>query len=83
MTNWQVTAKTIYCDAVDDEVTILIYKDLSTRCTGCQKYDHPDEITRLLIKRKNKVSKRPLKCEGLQCPRVSAYKQKILAEETK
>ena len=30
-------APTRYCDAVDDEVTILVYKDWSTRCTGYQK----------------------------------------------
>ena len=26
---WQITAKTIYCDAVGDEVTILVHKDWS------------------------------------------------------
>ena len=26
MVNWQVTATTIYCDAVDDEITLLVYK---------------------------------------------------------
>jgi hypothetical protein len=82
MTNWQVTAKTIYCDAVDDEVTILIYKDLSSRCTGCQKYDHPNQITQRLVKQKRRGSKRSFKCEGQQCPRVTSYKQKILAEES-
>jgi hypothetical protein len=81
MTNWQVTAKTIYCDAVDDEVTILIYKDLTARCTGCQKYERPDQITQGLIRQKSKNSKRPPRCEGEQCPRVTAYKQKIRAEE--
>ena len=25
--NWQVTAITIYCDAVDDEVTIMVYNE--------------------------------------------------------
>ncbi|MCJ7791782.1 MAG: hypothetical protein MUP49_05195 [Dehalococcoidia bacterium] len=36
--DWQVTATTIYCDAVDDDVTILVYKDWSTKCTGYKKY---------------------------------------------
>jgi len=35
---WQVTATAIYCDAVDDEVTILVYKDWSTERTGYKKY---------------------------------------------
>ena len=34
MVDWQVTATTIYCDAVDDDVTLLVYKDGSAKCTG-------------------------------------------------
>jgi hypothetical protein len=29
--DWQITATTIYCDAVDDDVTIIVYKDWSTK----------------------------------------------------
>jgi hypothetical protein len=32
--DWQLTATAIYCDAVDDDVTIIVYKDWSTKCTG-------------------------------------------------
>ena len=83
MTDWQITAKTIFCDAVDDEVTLLVYKNGSTLCTGCKKYVEPNTITLGIIKEKTKRSKRPLKCEGEQYPRVTQYKEKILAEETK
>jgi hypothetical protein len=38
MVNWQVTATTVFCDAVDDEVTIIVYKDWSVKCTGHEKY---------------------------------------------
>lgn len=82
MTNWQVTAKTIYCDAVDDEVTVLIYRDFSVRCTGCQKYQSPDQLTRQSIKARQRKSGRRIACEGEGCPRVTAYKDKIQAEET-
>lgn len=34
MVNWQITAKTIYCDIVRDEVTIMVKKDWSVQCTG-------------------------------------------------
>lgn len=34
MVDWRVTATTIYGDAVDDDVTVLVYEDWSTRCTG-------------------------------------------------
>jgi hypothetical protein len=83
MVGWQITAKTIYCDAVDDEVTLLIYKDGTTRCTGCKKYDEPNDITRRLIKDKIKKLKRPIQCAGEDCFRVNEYKNKILAEEIK
>jgi hypothetical protein len=83
MVGWQVTAKTIYCDAVDDEVTLLIYKDLTARCTGCKKYSEPDDITRKMVKQKIKQLKRPIKCGGEDCIRVMEYKEKILTEEMK
>jgi hypothetical protein len=79
---WQVTAKTIYCDAVDDEVTIMVYKDFSVRCTGFKKYSQPNDITLRILKKKTRLLKKPLKCEGEQCLRVTSYKEKILAEET-
>ena len=43
MVNWQITATTIYCDAVDDEVTLLVYTDRSVRCTGYKKYGEPSQ----------------------------------------
>ncbi len=81
MIHWQVTAKTIYCEAVDDEVTLLVYKDKSTRCTGRNKYTAPNSLTRQIIREKTKKLKRPIKCELDQCLRIAQYKEKILAEE--
>ncbi len=81
MPGWQVTAKTIYCEAVEDEVTVLVYQNGSTRCTGYGKYTEPNDVTRKILMAKNKNLKRSLKCEGEQCPRVTQYKEQILAEE--
>ena len=83
MTDWKITAKTIYCDAVDDEVTIIVHKDGPVSCTGCRKYDQPNSITLRMVREKTRRLKRPPKCEGEQCPRITQYKEKILAEETK
>ena len=41
MVDWKVTATTIHCDAVGDEVTILVYKDGSVKCIGYDKYGKP------------------------------------------
>jgi hypothetical protein len=38
VTERRLTAKTIYCDAVDDDATIIVYKDWRTKCTGYDKY---------------------------------------------
>jgi hypothetical protein len=83
MTGWQTTAKTIYCDAVDDEVTILVMKDSSFRCTGRKKYTNLNYATHNIIKEKGRKSKKLIKCQGDDCPRVIEYRDKIIAEEAK
>ncbi len=81
MVNWQVTATTIYCDAVDDDVTIMVYRDGSVICTGHQKYNQSSpEITKLMNK-KSKSLERKLECEGLECTRITQYKNKLFNEE--
>lgn len=81
MVNWQVTATTIYCDAVDDEVTVLVYQDFSTKCTGYTKYSEPaKEITNLLRKKSKQLGRR-LECEGPECHRVIQYKEKLVTDE--
>ena len=86
MVDWQVTAKTIYCDSVDDEVTILVYKDWSANCTGFDKYhpeSNPGKETIKLLKRKSQQLKRELGCQGLGCQRVVGYQSKLRGEEAK
>jgi len=83
MVNWQVTATTIYCNSVDEEVTLLVYKDWSIKCTGYKKYGEPSKEILNLLKKRGKKSKRRLECAGPECPRVTQYKEKLFAEETK
>jgi hypothetical protein len=82
MVDWQVTATTIYCDAVDDEVTIIVYKDWSTRCTGYGKYvENLDKETAKMLKRKAKGLGRNLRCEGpLDC-RASVYRDSLVTQD--
>lgn len=83
MVDWQVTATTIHCDAVDDDVTIMVYKDWSTRCTGYKKYvDSLNKETAKMLKRKAKRLGRNLKCEGPLDYRVTDYRS-ILVEQDK
>ncbi len=81
MPDWQITAKTVYCESVDDEVTWLVFQNGSTHCTGCKKYGHPNAITRRVIRMKTRRLQRPIQCAGENCSRVALYQQQILAEE--
>jgi len=79
MVDWQVTATTIYCDAVDDEVTLMVYKDWSTKCTSYSKYNGSNNGGSSSPK-KGRL-KRQVECEGPECWRVTQYKEKLSAEE--
>jgi len=83
MASWKITATTIYCDAVDDEVTALVYKDFSTKCTGYQKYFKPTREVANLLKKKSKRLGHKLACQGLECHRVTKYQKKLISEEDK
>jgi hypothetical protein len=82
MIDWQITAKTIYCEAVDDEVTLMVYRDRPARCTGCKKYAGTDSTILSLIKEKSKRLKRPVRCEGDNCLRLNVYREQILNEKS-
>jgi len=81
MANWQVTATTIHCDAVDDEVTIIVHRDGSAKCVSFAMYGNPDKDAAGLMKKKSQQLKRELRCEGPECSRVIGYRDKLFAEE--
>jgi hypothetical protein len=80
MIDWQLTATSIYCDAVDDDVTIIVKKDWTTRCTGYKKY--VENITKEIaaVLKKKKLG-RELRCEGPLDYRVTNYRDKLISEE--
>ena len=80
--SWQLTATTINCDAVDDEVTILVYKDWSVKCTGYARYASSKEAHGLLRKKSRSLG-RHLECLGPECPKVVQYRGKLLSEESR
>jgi hypothetical protein len=81
MVNWQVTATTIYCDAVDEEVTVMVYGDMSVKCTGYAKFGQPVAQMLDVLKKKSRQLNRSLGCEGQECHRVIQYKKKLMAKE--
>jgi len=82
MVDWKVTATTIYCDAVDANVTIMVYKDRSAKCAGYGKFgegftkDRPN-----ILKKKRRRLDRKLRCEGPECSRVIMFRDEVFAKE--
>ena len=82
MVDWQVTATTIYCDAVDDYVMLIVYPDRSARCAGHRMYvENITKGTAKELKKKSKKLGRELRCEGPECHRLIEFRDRILAEE--
>ncbi|MFH0769137.1 MAG: hypothetical protein V1932_06190 [Chloroflexota bacterium] len=69
MVNWQITATSLYCEDIGEEVTIIVSKDWSVGCTGQKKHGTSG-------KRPQKVG-----CTGIECRRITQYKEKLLSEE--
>lgn len=79
--SWQLTATTIKCEAVDDEITIMVNPDGTAKCASYDKYGSPDKKTLAdMEKRAKKLGFTP-KCEGPTCRRITDYRDQILAEE--
>ena len=81
MVDWQVTAITIECRAVAEEVTIVVKNDWSAQCSGFGKYASSRKGSIELTKRSLNL-KRVLECKGIQCPQITAYIQKLQSEES-
>ena len=80
MTEWTITAKTIYCEAVDDEVTLLVNRDGTANCTSYDKYGSPDRSTAGLLKNKGRQAGRKLACTGPECRCLIEYREELLGE---
>jgi len=78
MPDWEITATTIYCEDVDDEVTLLVYGDGASVCTG-QKYASPGTESAKKNKQKSKQSGKKPGCRGAECQRIVQYRNKWLS----
>ena len=79
MVDWLLTATTIYCDAVEDEVTFIAGKDGTIKCTGYNVYSSPSKKNIKMIKQKRKRLKKSIRCEGLDCHRIKEYENKLFS----
>jgi hypothetical protein len=81
MADWQVTATTIFCEAVDDEVTLIITPSGNVTCTGRKKYEKPNKETVKIIKQKSKSAHKHLSCHGDKCTDLKNYRDKVMGEK--
>ncbi|MBI4303643.1 MAG: hypothetical protein HY665_04840 [Chloroflexi bacterium] len=73
MVDWQITATTIFCERVGEEVTVMVYKDWSVKCTGHKRHGENSQP-----KHKAKPE-----CAADECHLVLQYKEKLLSEEAR
>jgi hypothetical protein len=81
--DWEITATTVYCDAVDDEVTLIISADGTSRCTGREKYLKPNKETSRAMRKKSRQQPKPLACRDNECTTLRSYRDNILDSEGK
>jgi len=81
MADWEITATTIFCDDVDDEVTIIVNQDGTVKCTGSQKYAKASKETAKELKKKSKKTGKLLACKGAACSKVKKYRNELLKKK--
>jgi hypothetical protein len=80
MVDWQITATTLVCPAIDGEITVLVYPDWTVKCSGFEKYASSRSAGLELLKRSLSLRK-TLQCKGLDCQYIVEYKLKLEDEE--
>jgi hypothetical protein len=78
MADWEITATTIFCDAVDDEVTVIIRRDGTVSCTGHQKYARPGKETSGANKKNRRQPGKQSGCSEVECSRVIQCRDRLL-----
>lgn len=79
--DWELTAITVYCDRVKDDITLIVYKDSSTKCTGYSKYSSATIIASGIARGKDGRPLQEVRCEYPECRILAQYKEKIFSEE--
>ena len=68
MVGWQITAATFRCDMIDEEVTLLVYRDWTVKCTNYSASKSP-------------AQGHGTNCHGTDCRLVTDYVKKLQLEE--
>ena len=79
--NWQTTIITIWCDHVNNFVTIVVDADWASKCTWYLRYKQSIGIDRTL-KGGNEVKLKIQECVGPECHMLIDYRDKLIKEES-
>jgi hypothetical protein len=79
--DWELTATTIYCADVDDEVTIIVNHDGTVNCTGSQKYASPSRQTLQELKDRGKKLGKKLACKHPGCDTLEKYREELMGRK--
>lgn len=78
MAIWKITEKTMQCMNTGSVVTIILYGDGESRCTGHKKYvTNRNKHSKKILKKLSKKHGRELKCEGPLCNLVMEYREEL------
>jgi hypothetical protein len=80
--DWEITVTTLFCEDVDDEVTLMVYADGTSKCTGRHKYSSSDKETSRVMKKKSRRLGRLPVCRGDNCPKTKQYRDSIFGNST-
>jgi hypothetical protein len=69
--DWEITATTVYCDALGDEVTLMVYADGACKCTGSRKNTASG-------KKKRATDMTSRACAEADCLTLSRYRDSLL-----
>jgi hypothetical protein len=81
MIDWELTATTIYCEDIDDEVTIIVSQDGTVKCTGAQKYASVNKQAVQELKKKSQQKDRILLCKDTTCSKITKYRDELLKKK--
>ncbi len=65
--DWEITATTVYCEAVNDEVTLMVRADGTCKCTGSAATG-----------KKTSPKKKDRACSEVDCPTLHKYRDRLL-----
>jgi hypothetical protein len=77
---WEITAKKLRCEPIDDYVTLTMNREWLAKCMWFLKYKAPTAQNAPGIR--NTVQEKIKKCTGPDCPVVAEYRDKLMAEES-